>query len=596
VINEAEMINNIKAKVDTVSPQSTWADARIKAALSYLAQLEGKKESVIKDEIDAKAAKFSSIATKAPILYHSIQKNIIEQELFKRYSDARKEGQHADNSGPQFSPVLFSKLVRRVKAENRSIFPLRNYYNKKPIISPRIILIPGDDEKDNKQFKDVDTAAATGNGEFIFNVPFMQTLLNFAHAQKIKPKSKKYEANGGEFPNEYSTLEFLILHEFYHYTHGDFHHMKVMGGSPLIHNWTGDFRSNYDLTKAGHQPLPMGLFNDLINYDRQLTYREMYELVKSEFDKLTKPQQKQVEQQLGDLTDDHIDSDNQEDPRTGEAPSESDMENHSKKTSKAAGEHEDGAQDGPDPKTNTASKGGQGNNSGARREVQAVKPRYNWRALLDRLMRSSDTTETTYQKVHRRNITSIDMVQKTGAAAVKPGEVVVPAQKVKLCLVIDSSGSMGTHIDKVLANAREASKQSSVAKTFIVCEFSDDYTFYRCTVSGSGGSAIKLKSASEADEGGGGTSFSLDHVFKEHQGGATNFTDDLAGQLEILLRKKYNVIVMSDSDMAEGANFATLKKLIKGHPSQFGAIFDGVGTYDSIVRQLGMGGALISHF
>ena len=45
----------------------------------------------------------------------------------------------------------------------------------------------------------------------------------------------------------------------------------------------------------------MSLYNDMINMDRQKNWKEMYDLVKSEFDKLKPPEQKKIEDQLGKI-------------------------------------------------------------------------------------------------------------------------------------------------------------------------------------------------------------------------------------------------------------------------------------------------------
>jgi len=50
-----------------------------------------------------------------------------------------------------------------------------------------------------------------------------------------------------------------------------------------------DFRSNYMLVKNGYDQLPIGLFSDHINYDRQGRYDAMVKLVHDEMKKLPDP-------------------------------------------------------------------------------------------------------------------------------------------------------------------------------------------------------------------------------------------------------------------------------------------------------------------
>jgi hypothetical protein len=413
--------------------------------------------------------------------------------------------------------------------------------------------------------------------------------MNFAYAKGMKPKSAKYKSNGGEFPDEWAPIEFLIMHEFYHYTHGDFHFSKVMGGNHTIHNWVGDFRSNYDLMKAGYAPIPGGLYNDLVNYDRQTSYREMYEIVSAEFNKLNKNEQKKVEDFLGKMGDDHGEHHGQEEPRSGDTPSEEEMENHGKKVTAKLDDKKDGekAKSGE----GTGGKGPGGRTGGGNPEKSAidyskVKPRHNWKQLIEKFVRSSDELETTYQKMHKRNVTGIHLALQTGVGAVRPGEKIVPASLVKLALVVDSSGSMHEHIAKVMANVEAASREQGVAKSFLFVEFSNDFTFYLCTSKGNGSSAVEIDSSTLEPKG---KQIPLNDILSKHIGGGTNFSESLVDHLKALCSKKYNVVVMSDSDLSSGGNLEELMNLYKAAPQQVGAIFDSKETYATVIQ--GMKGA-----
>jgi hypothetical protein len=322
--------DNVKRAIGSgVLPTSSLSDPHIRKIIDHIHKTSKISVADIEDEISSEVARIAKQHAKSPLLFGSMMANAVEAALFDMFSPkaARTKPEHnlrkrKNNAGedeivpkiqavpkstvPKWDPVIFSALVRRIKAENQSIFPLRNFYNKKPIISPRIIYVPSKHEVDQKQFGDIDTAAATPKGEFIFNLHFMQQCMDFSHTKGIKPKGKKYVSNGGEFPDEYCMIEFLILHEFFHYTHADFHYHKVLKDDEgkkavgKIINWVGDFRTNYDLIKAGHEGIPMGLYNELVNYDRQYTYEEMYNLVKNELKKL---KEKKVPK-VGDLVKD----------------------------------------------------------------------------------------------------------------------------------------------------------------------------------------------------------------------------------------------------------------------------------------------------
>lgn len=584
-LQEAPVNNNKRAEVGTVSHKSTWDDDHVKKALAYAAKVTGKSEEDIKSSIQKDIDEIKELETKSPILYATASGNIIESSLYKFFREHKLEN---PPGVAKFNPVTFSALVRRIKAENPSFFPLRNFFNRKPIASPRMILVPTSRAED-KKWNDIDTAAATPNGEFIFNVDCMQRDMNFAYVQGIKAKSKKYKSNGGEFPDEWAPVEFTIMHEFYHYTHGDFHFGKVMGGSPQIHNWVGDFRSNYDLQKAGYHPYAEGLFNDLVNYDRQTSYKEMYDVVEAEFKKLSPQEQKKIEKYLGDLGDNHDAHHQGEEPRTGDTPSMEDMEKHGKKVTSQLDNKKDGEKS--EQGTTSGGKGPGGRAAGGNPEKSAIdyskiKPRHNWKQLIERFVRSSDELETTYQKMHKRNVTGIHLALQTGVGAVRPGEKIVPASLVKLVFVVDSSGSMHEQIAKVMANVEAASREQGVSKSFLFVEFSNDFTFYLCTSKGNGSSAVEIDATSLEPKG---KQLSLNDLLSHHIGGATNFSDSLVSHLKALCSKKYNVVVMSDSDLASGANLEELMNLYKHSPQQVGAIFDSKSTYASVIQ--GMKGA-----
>lgn len=319
-----EMNDNRKAALGAVLPKSALKDPHIQKIINYISK-EGKVPvSEVEEELMHEFDELSKMAKKSPMLFGAMLDNVFEKALFKMFApkeirdpqddvylnkagkEAQAKGEKLDKSkhgakrvaapqpknAPQFDASIFTALVRRIQVENWSIFPLRNLFNRKPIRAPRFILVPSSDAKDQAEYGDIDTAAATHKGEFIFNKHFMQQCLNYAHVREVKPKSGKYENNGGKFPPEYSLIEFLILHEFFHYTHADFHYQEVIvdyqgkKALPKIINWVGDFRSNYDLVKSGHEPIPMGLYNHNVNYDQMASYKEMYDTVKRELMKL----------------------------------------------------------------------------------------------------------------------------------------------------------------------------------------------------------------------------------------------------------------------------------------------------------------------
>ncbi len=234
-------------------------------------------------EIETQVAKVKDLATKAPTIYHTIVDNIYEGELFSMMEKLNIDVPDC----PKFSKVTFRKLTEYVRGEHNRFFPLRNFIEKRPHANPAYYYSddPHDPDTKNSRFASVKTAAATPSGEFIFNVPFCQRLMDWAHLKELKPKGRKYSNHGGPIPYEYCYIEFLIMHEYLHYSEADFYYQQIIPDAhPKIINYVGDFRSNYLLVKSGYEQLPIGLFCDKINYDRQNAYIDMYNIVKNEME------------------------------------------------------------------------------------------------------------------------------------------------------------------------------------------------------------------------------------------------------------------------------------------------------------------------
>ena len=321
----------------------------------------------------------------------------------------------------------------------------------------------------------------------------------------------------------------------------------------------------------------------------------------------------ELDRQSGDDHSDHGEAGDEEgeegddgEPRdsTGNPIDQDDLEEHSKRVSSKAGKQQDSSNDESGDKP-----GGQGNKpgSGGRgtggsinpRTVnwEGMKPRYDWKTLLARLVRSSNSTETTYQKVHRRNITSIHSAADTGAGVVRPGEKEVESNLVKLCIVVDSSGSMSSAIASVLANVQKLLTENSaaVSKSFAFVEFSSNYHMYLCTISGRSGTATPITSVKDIGAKTGGKPETITSLLTRHQGGATNFTDALAAELSAFAAQKYNVLIMTDTDIMGSGNKETFLELYAKHHQQVYLILDSRQSWQSVVQAMKGASANISH-
>ena len=609
MINEA--FDNKRREFGEVKFSSTSLDdPHVKKIIDEIVSKHGiKREELIKG-VEDRIKEFDDIAKKSPILYDTIKKNIVEQEIF----DLMEKHKVADTA-PRFDVKIFSKLLRFIKIEHDQFFPLRNFIDHKYLYNPVVVLVPSN-KPEHKKFNDVDTAAATPTGEFIFCKPFMQKLIDYAHIKGVTPKGKKYTGNGGEIPDEYAYIEFLIIHEFMHYTYADFHYQKKLNANPKIINWVGDFRTNYLLVKSGFEQLPIGLFSDHVNYDRQKSYKEMYDIVKAEFDKLNKDEQQKVENMMDGLGDDHNQGepndkessesgknsqgsggepkDKKDDSSDGDSGvfDELDKNNEDIEKKISNGKEIDKENEAPQPEKKSSSSGtgsGRGGRAGGKDgegttfDYSKVRPTFTWKKLLTKMVTdANNATEETFQKPHRRNITGVDLARQVGTAAMKPGEIPLD-NDIKMGFVVDSSGSMTSVISQVYANLHNLMKsKSNVRKSeFFLIKFSSSHHIYKCNFTQNKYKQLSSITDKTKEEKTG----SVKELFSQHFGSSTNFSTQLTHEIDQLARKKFNLLIMSDSDILYGENFENIKKLITEHRNVF-VILDSRHTFEAMCKQL----------
>lgn len=208
---------------------------------------------------------------------------------------------------PKFNKWVFNKLILILKAHNKLFKSMTDLHNNKTLRNPRFYTVPVPPAviKHNKypsSVNTVDTAAAYGSGDFVFNEHFMQALMLFAHIKNVKPKHSFYTNNSvgnktGTIPPQYCYIAFVIAHEILHYCLGDFsignelakepdvvelrrkfrdaHPTKKVIPYSTISNYAGDLRMNHMLVKNGYEQLPMGLFSENFNADTHKTYKEL---------------------------------------------------------------------------------------------------------------------------------------------------------------------------------------------------------------------------------------------------------------------------------------------------------------------------------
>ncbi len=563
---------------------------------------------LIEQLIEFKLDELKEYETKAPLLYATATKNGVESSLFGLLQQA---GDEVDvPNSPKFNVPVFYKLVRYIKIEHGEFFPLRSFVDSKYLDNPVFIISP---DPKHPEFDDVTTACATPTGKFVFNKTFCQKLLDYAHLKGLKPKGRKYVSNGGDIPDEWAYIEFLIIHEFMHYTQGDFHYGKVFKGvSPTILNYVGDFRTNYLLVKSGLTQLPIGLFSDDINYDRQKTYKEMIDVVTDQMKNLKDEDMDKLMQAAGE-SDSH-EPGNEEGQggkgTDGRPITQKDIDGAGKASAEKMERSKDMSPEEADKKAEenekaagqgVASKGGRGatitdaNSEGF--DYSKIRPSYSWQALMKKFVTAAvSREEETYQKVNKKSISSAMQIAQTGVGVVKPGIITDPI--ITTAMIVDSSGSMHDVIETIYANynhlLRQFSSSGKMTSEFALIKFSNTSSMFKCDYRKKTYTQVTSFGKNGQTEGHG----SLSQLFNTSYDGGTNLDERLVHEAGYLLDRGMNVLLASDTDILSGGNLTDLKRLLH-HPkarTQLFVIFDSEESFTTAAKTLGSLSRNISYF
>lgn len=580
-------------------PTSSWQDPFVQKIAGEIAKAHNIPLQEVEQAINHEVAEMHEQGKLVPILHETMDKNAVEQQLFKMFENA-----DIPTNAPKFNTTTFYKLIRNVRADHDEFFPLRGFIDKRRLQNPQFIFVGGQQPK--SQYDSVNTAAASPNGDFIFNVNFMQKLLDYAHLKGIKPKGSKYISNGGDIPDEYAYLEFLIMHEFMHYSNDDFYYQKIIpNANNKIINWVGDFRTNYLLVKSGYEPLPIGLYNDSINYDRQKSYIDMYNIVKSEFDKLPESKIDIIGKILDGMSDDHGPGQQQGEQAdvSGKDITPDKIDEQTKKITKQMEEAEDSSPADREKKAKAdaekSAKEAQGNQNAGRNpaahevDYSKIKPAFNWQTLMKKFIQSATPKmDTTYAKPARRSASGLDIARQVGSAAIKPGEKAMDFADMNLGFVIDSSGSMSSIIATVLSNSMNLLKQPIFAKSqALVFKFSGDYEIYK--VNFRSNLAAQVQTFAEKPKN---YPLKTSTVLGTHIGSSTDFSAALATEVASAVQHKYNIVMFLDADILAGSNLTNFVNLLKSATRGIFVIFDSRHTYVEFRQRTGFSTPNITHF
>lgn len=641
MIIEQQMITRRVApgvvKFSKLNLQSPELQPMVQAIISSTTITLERLQELVQQQYD----KFIKQAEHAPLLVNTVIGQVAENVLFdiiQRYDVELPE------AAPKFQKATFFKLLTYITAEQDAFWPLRSYIDRRRILTPIIKFCnnpakPPDPESEQDLFdqlaamakkraanagkrtgieEQIDTAAATPNGTFYFNVPFMQAMMNYAHLRNLTPKGKKYVCNGGPIPNEYAYIEFIIMHEFLHFTQDDFYYQRIIkNANPTLINFVGDFRSNYELVKSGFEQLPIGLYADGINYDRQKTYLEMYELVKQEMENLQKndPQAgNDMEDALSGMSDDHGPGQGEGGDPSNEAgdkiskevaegkigskdideagqKSKGDIEQGKDLDQKEAKEAKDGQSKQP------TDQGGEGSDRERRStmdvDYESIRPTYNWKTMIQRFIGSATpASEETYAKPSRRNTAGLGILAQTGAAAVKPGEKLLDAKKIKAVACIDASGSMSGVAPELHATIVKLMQAPQLkANPMGIVKFSGGFEMYMVWYAKNLAAQIENPNEKVAK-----WDLKVSDVMGKTIAGCTNFDPPMTNHLIDFAKQGWNVLIASDSDVLAGSNFKNLMSVISAAPKHVFVIFDSAHTYSQFVSQAKISTPNITHF
>ena len=237
----------------------------------------------------------------------------------------------------------FNYMFKAIIAKNKTFLKIEDRLTGKKV-KFNVILTPQPAfVKQPDWVKSVTTAAASPEGDVVFNKAFASKLIAYASAKGIKAKGSMYVSNGGTVPDSYAYIEFLILHEIYHIIHADhFQQSRTEGMTGKMQNYLGDYITNYNLVKAGYAQLPIGLFSNDYNFDKFRTMVDMQKAIIEDFKELNKNQQDQMDDQM----DDHMDKDHKQTNKQdkGDQQQDGQQQKQDKKQDKKQDSQEDDGQ------------------------------------------------------------------------------------------------------------------------------------------------------------------------------------------------------------------------------------------------------------
>jgi hypothetical protein len=257
---------------------------------------------------------------------------------------------------------------------------------------------------------------------------------------------------------------------------------------------------------------------------------------------------------------------------------------------------EDGEEEGPakskgKPSSKSSRSSAMDDLESRKAEVDAMKPKLNWKSLIAQMVSSSVASmDTSYATPHRRQVTGMAVAAQLGAAALKPGDRSMEEQHNKICLVLDTSGSMHSAIPQVLKECKELLKRAGKSKFPVtVIFFAGKADWYQVNLGddtywkiNGAGDVAKTPDKTQIKKG-------YEKVLELGGMGGTNFSNTLKSACDSLAGQGYNILIFSDDGIVseDDRNWNNLKELYLAHKAHVFFIADTQQTWRNAVMDIG---------
>jgi len=593
----------------------------VKNVIRTISEQTGKTPSelkrLIQQSIDETSAKMKGSEKTSVVA----KQNLVESVLFDLIKTMNIEV-----PGSAFDKDVFTKLFNYILVRNKSFLKIKDPITKRRLKLSIIYTPQPSFIKQPDYVTRVDTAAASPEGDLIFNTDFVEQLSKYALLKGVVPKGSIYESNGGSIPDHYAYLEFLIMHEIYHIVHADhFYGVKKKGMTHLAQNYLGDYVTNYNLVKAGYEQIPIGLFSKDFNYDVYDTMDAMQDAMIEEMKLMSPEDKKRNKEQMDDHMDkDHNDTNEEQEQEPGDDQSggepgddqsggepgddqsggdpgkggdsdeesvndkiEQAMKEADKEMAQSSDEIKDIDQAVEDMKNESEQESKELRDKRAKeldekrktqennlKELEGnVKTPINWKLLIKKMFPKETTfKEESLARIHKRTRASMAVAKKGAPISIKAGEIDASKSSQSLMFLLDNSGSMSSVIDGIsveLLKLIDKNLNLGVENMFVMI-FDSTFDIYKVNldIKGKKHTYQMLKNPSDlmtvpADKLElKSNKKPIKELFQTKWGAGTELPKALNKMIENLIKQQFNQVLFSDTDILYGDNLSTLKKLM----------------------------------